>query len=55
MRKEGLLWWSILPFVVVCMVALCFLRGVKDLMTEKVEASVENVKKDKDDDDKEKV
>lgn len=36
-----LAWSSIIPFVVLAMVAILFLREVKNLMTEKVEASVE--------------
>ncbi|KAF2205838.1 MFS general substrate transporter [Delitschia confertaspora ATCC 74209] len=43
-KAYNLAWWSILPFVVICMIGLCFLRGVKDLMTEKVEATVEIVR-----------
>lgn len=34
-------WASIVPFVVLALVAVAFLKGVKELMTEKVEASVE--------------
>ncbi|KAF2181658.1 MFS general substrate transporter [Zopfia rhizophila CBS 207.26] len=44
-KAYNLSWWSIFPFVVICMICLCFLRGVKELMTEKVEATVENVEK----------
>lgn len=36
-----LAWASIIPFVVLALVAVAFLRGVKELMTEKVEATVE--------------
>lgn len=36
-----LAWSSIIPFVVLAIVAVAFLRGVQQLMTEKVEASVE--------------
>ncbi|KAF2474092.1 MFS general substrate transporter [Lindgomyces ingoldianus] len=43
-RAYNLGWWSIFPFVVICMIGLCFLRGVKELMTEKVEATVEKIK-----------
>lgn len=39
-----LAWASIIPFVVLALVAIWFLKGVKDLMTEKVEATVEHVK-----------
>jgi hypothetical protein len=34
-------WASIIPFVVLALVAIFFMRGVKELMTEKVEATVE--------------
>lgn len=34
-------WWSVVPFVVLATVAVGCLRGVKELMTEKVEATVE--------------
>ena len=36
-----LAWSSIIPFVVLALVAIAFLRGVKELMTEHVEATVE--------------
>ncbi|CAK7237427.1 hypothetical protein SCUCBS95973_009956 [Sporothrix curviconia] len=36
-------WASIIPFVVLATAAVAFLRGVKELMTEKVEATVEHV------------
>ncbi|TVY50544.1 Trichothecene efflux pump TRI12 [Lachnellula cervina] len=36
-----LAWSSIIPFVVLSLVAILFLRGVKELMTEHVEATVE--------------
>ncbi len=36
-------WASIVPFVVLALVAVALLRGVKELMTEKVEATVERV------------
>jgi hypothetical protein len=39
-------WWSVVPFVVLATVAVACLRGVKDLMTEKVEATVETVVSD---------
>ena len=42
-RAYRLAWWSIFPFVVVAIVAVACLKGVKELMTEKVEATVENV------------
>jgi len=38
-----LAWSSIIPFVVLALVAVFFLKGVKELMTEKVEATVEHV------------
>lgn len=37
-----LAWASIIPFIVLAMVAIFFTKGVKDLMTEHVEATVEN-------------
>lgn len=37
-----LAWASIIPFVVLALVAVIFLRGVKELMTEHVEATVEH-------------
>ncbi|EME88906.1 uncharacterized protein MYCFIDRAFT_201708 [Pseudocercospora fijiensis CIRAD86] len=42
-RAYRLAWWSIFPFVVIAMVAIWFLKDVKDLMTDKVEATVENI------------
>jgi hypothetical protein len=41
-----LAWSSIIPFVVLATVAIGFLKGVKELMTEKVEATVEKVGRD---------
>lgn len=41
-----LAWASVIPFVVLAVVAVVFLRGVQDLMTEKVEATVERVNVD---------
>ena len=38
-----LAWASIIPFVVMALVAVASMRGVKELMTEKVEATVEHV------------
>jgi len=38
-----LAWASIVPFIVVALVCMTCLKGVKDLMTEKVEATVEHV------------
>lgn len=37
----NLAWWSILPFVVIALIAVSCLKGVAELMTERVEASVE--------------
>jgi hypothetical protein len=34
-------WWSVVPFVVLATVAVACMKGVKELMTERVEASVE--------------
>ena len=36
-----LAWASIIPFVVLALVSIVFLKGVKDLMTEHVDATVE--------------
>ncbi len=36
-----LAWSSVIPFVVLALVAIAFMKGVKDLMTEHVEATVE--------------
>lgn len=41
-----LAWASIIPFVVLAIVAIWFMKGVKELMTEKVEATVERVEGD---------
>ncbi|XXG99574.1 Ubiquitin-conjugating enzyme E2 1 [Hypoxylon texense] len=38
-----LAWASIIPFLVLAIVAVALLKGVKDLMTEKVEATVEYI------------
>ncbi|KAI8624729.1 MFS general substrate transporter [Xylariaceae sp. FL1651] len=38
-----LAWSSIIPFVVLAIVAVALLKGVKNLMTERVEATVEHV------------
>ncbi|KAI0017845.1 major facilitator superfamily domain-containing protein [Xylariomycetidae sp. FL0641] len=38
-----LAWSSVIPFVVLAIIAVARLKGVKDLMTEKVEATVEHV------------
>jgi hypothetical protein len=42
-RAYRLAWASVIPFVVVAIVAVACLKGVKELMTEKVEATVERV------------
>ncbi|KAK3330722.1 major facilitator superfamily domain-containing protein [Apodospora peruviana] len=41
-----LAWASIIPFVVLAIIAVALLNGVGDLMTEKVEATVELVRED---------
>ncbi|KAI1121624.1 major facilitator superfamily domain-containing protein [Nemania abortiva] len=41
-----LAWSSIIPFVVLAIVAVALLKGVKELMTEKVEATVEIVERE---------
>lgn len=38
-----LAWASIIPFVVIAIVSMCFLKGVKELMTEEIEATVEHI------------
>ncbi|KAI1246824.1 hypothetical protein MGN70_010707 [Eutypa lata] len=38
-----LAWASVIPFVVLAIVAVALMKGVRDLMTEKVEATVERV------------
>ena len=42
-RAYRLAWWSVFPFVVIALVSVLCLKGVKELMTEKVEATVETV------------
>ncbi|RYO87742.1 hypothetical protein DL762_004135 [Monosporascus cannonballus] len=42
-RAYRLAWASVVPFVVLAIIAVALLKGVKDLMTEKVEATVEHV------------
>jgi hypothetical protein len=37
-----LAWASVVPFVVLALIAVCFIKGVKELMTEHVEATVEH-------------
>ena len=38
-----LVWASIVPFAVLALVAVICLKGVKELMTEKVDGTVEHV------------
>lgn len=45
-RAYRLGWWSVVPFVVLATVAVACLRGVKELMTERVEATVEHTSDD---------
>lgn len=42
-KAYQLAWASVIPFVALAIVAVAFLKGVKELMTEKVEATVERV------------
>ncbi|KAK7749249.1 hypothetical protein SLS62_008328 [Diatrype stigma] len=42
-----LAWASVIPFVVLAVAAVALLKGVRDLMTEKVEATVERVSEKK--------
>ncbi|KAI0436132.1 major facilitator superfamily domain-containing protein [Xylaria telfairii] len=41
-----LAWSSVIPFVVLAIVAVALLKGVKELMTERIEATVEHVERD---------
>ncbi|KAI1294008.1 major facilitator superfamily domain-containing protein [Xylaria venustula] len=41
-----LAWASVIPFVVLAIVAVALLKGVKELMTEKVEATVEHIERE---------
>ena len=34
-------WWSVVPFVALALVSVACMRGVRELMTEHVEATVE--------------
>lgn len=45
-RAYNLAWVSIIPFVVLAIAAVACLRGVAELMTEHVEATVEHVHQD---------
>ena len=40
-RAYRLGWWSVVPFVALATASVACMRGVKELMTEKVEATVE--------------
>ncbi|KAH3972028.1 hypothetical protein HBH98_001260 [Parastagonospora nodorum] len=40
-RAYRLGWWSVVPFVAIATIAVASMKGVKELMTEKVEATVE--------------
>lgn len=40
-RAYRLGWWSVVPFVAMATISVACMKGVKDLMTEKVEATVE--------------
>lgn len=42
-KAYQLAWASVIPFVALATVAVAFLKGVKELMTDKVEATVERV------------
>lgn len=42
-RAYNLAWWSIVPFVVIALISVACLKGVAELMTERVEAPVEHV------------
>lgn len=46
-KAYQLAWASVIPFVVLAIIAVAFLRGVKELMTEKVEATVEHISSDR--------
>ena len=43
-RAYRLAWWSMVPLIVLAIASLYFIRNVKELMTENVEATVEHVK-----------
>jgi hypothetical protein len=42
-KAYNLAWASIIPFIVLAIVSVACLKGVKELMTERVDATVENV------------
>jgi hypothetical protein len=52
-KAYRLAWISIIPFTVLATVAVACMTGVKDLMTEKVEASVEHGSPEDEEDQKE--
>lgn len=41
-RAYRLGWWSVVPFVALATISVACMKGVKELMTEKVEATVEH-------------
>jgi len=45
-RAYRLGWWSVVPFVAMATISVACMKGVKDLMTEKVEATVEHESED---------
>jgi len=45
-RAYRLGWWSVVPFVALATASVACMRGVKELMTEHVEATVENQRED---------
>ena len=48
-RAYNLAWASVIPFVVLALVCVACLKGVKELMTDHVEATVEKTEKMSDD------
>jgi hypothetical protein len=40
-RAYRLGWWTVVPFVAIAMISVASMKGVKELMTEKVDATVE--------------
>lgn len=48
-RAYRLSWWSVVPFVILATISVACMKGVKELMTERVEATVE---RDSDDEGK---
>ncbi|KAH7411852.1 major facilitator superfamily domain-containing protein [Phaeosphaeria sp. MPI-PUGE-AT-0046c] len=45
-RAYRLGWWSVVPFVALAAISCACMKGVKELMTEKIEATVEHESKD---------